>query len=377
MQNYPEVVYWLTLVQESGLKLNLIKPIILRWCLQENRSLTELFALSPLELGATFGLSEADAGQILAVPAKLSEQAAQLARWQQQGLHLVTRTDPRYPRRLIHALSPVKQPLLLWAQGRVELLNQPVVALLGQAGQEKSTSNFITELVNTLEQEDIGLASGYSRGLDRDSFDLMLATSAGFTVAMLPMGLTAFTQTTSALNAATEAGRTVLVSPFAPETPYQERLAEARSLLIDHLALALLIPDADDEAQNRAVQALDRGLPVFVKENTPGNRQLLDQGALLLTDAGEVIDWVQQALVDDALLEAEDEAEPAIPGPLVTSPPAGLVSVAPSASDEDFKLRVEDVPLLDSDEAIEVLSLGGELPEVLRDRLKKRQQPSD
>lgn len=375
MQNHPEVVYWLALIQESGLKLNIVKPIILRWCLQENRPLAELFALSPLELGATFGLSEADTGQILAVPPKLPEHAAQLAQWQQQGLQLITRTDPRYPRRLIHALSPVKQPLLLWAQGRVELLNQPVVTMLGQAGQEKSAGSFITELVNTLEEENIGLVSGYARGLDRDSFELMLSTATGFTVAMLPMGLSAFAQTTSALNAPVQAGRTVLVSPFAPDTPFQERLAEARTLLIDHLALALLIPDADEEAQNRATQALDRGLPVFVKENTPGNHQLLDQGALLLTDAGEVIDWVQQALVDDAMLDAADDSEPEPPPVAAT-----LAETAPGAlpvSDEDFKLRVEDVPLLDSDEAIEVLSMGGELPEVLRDRLKKRKDRSD
>ncbi len=374
MENHPEVVYWLGLIQESGLKLNIIKPIILRWCLQEKRPLAELFGLSTLELGATFGLVDADAEQVLAVPARLPGLAAQLARWQQQGLHPLTRTDPRYPRRLIYALSPAKQPLLLWAQGRLELLNQPLVNLVGHPGQEKGAGGFIAELINALEQEGIGLVSGYSRGLDRDAFELMLASPTGFAVALLPMGLAAFAQTTTALNAAVEAGRTALVSPFAPETAYQERLAEARTMLIDHLSLALLIPDADDDAQNRATQALDRGLPVFVKENTPGNHQLIDQGALLLTDAGEVVDWVQQALVDDALLDAADEAEPEVPpvaAPLVDTAPA-----APTLSDEDFKLRVEDVPLLDSDEAIEVLSLGGDVPDVLRDRLKKRQDPS-
>ncbi|GAB4429522.1 MAG: hypothetical protein Kow0031_10070 [Anaerolineae bacterium] len=377
MEKHPEVVYWLALTQHSGLKLNIIKPIILRWCLQERRPLSALFELSPLEMGATFGLSEADADQILAVPARLPEQAALLARWQQQGIHLLARTDPRYPRRLAHALSPAKQPLLLWAEGRLELLNQPLVNLLGQPGQDKSAADFIAELVGTLEQEGIGLVSGYSRGLDRDAFDLMLASATGFAVALLPMGLAAFAQTTATLAPAVEAGRAALVSPFAPDTPYQERLAEARTLLIDHLSLALLIPDADDDAQSRATQALDRGLPVFVKENTPGNHQLIDQGALLLTDAGEVVDWVQQALVDDVLLDTDEEAAPEAVSPAAAAPLTDTAPVAPPRSDEDFKLRVEDVPLLDSDEAIEVLSMGGDLPEVLRDRLKKRQKPSE
>ena len=367
---YPEVVYWFTLIQMSGLKLNLIKPIILRWCVQEGRSLADLLDLSALELTATFGLPDAAAGQLLNSKQKLQPQATQLEQWQQQGLHPIIRTDTRYPKRLIYSLSPAKQPLYLWAQGAVELLNQPAVTLLGEPGKEKSTADFIHQLMPALEQEGIGLVSGYARGLDRDTFDLMLSTPKGFAVAVLPMGLNAFGQTTSALKDAVGLGRAVLVSPFMPDTKFQERLANARNLLIDHLTLALLIPDTDDNSLARAASAIERGLPVFVKENTSGNHELLDQGALLLTDTGEVIDWVQQALVDDVMLANQEEPEPQ--PELAAAPLAATAPAAPTRSDEDFKLRVDDVSMLSGDEALEVLSLGGELPEVLRSRLEKR-----
>jgi predicted Rossmann fold nucleotide-binding protein DprA/Smf involved in DNA uptake len=370
--NYSEVIYWLALVNESGLKLNLIKPLIQNWCLDQKRPLSRLFELSALELAATFGLPERDAERILKSGHKLADQAKTVAEWQAQGIEVIIRTDPRYPRRLVHSLPLVKQPLFLWTQGAAQLFNQPGVTMLGRREPSEAIAAFVQELMQTLEAEEIGLISGYDRGLDRVTFDMMLATEQGYTTAILPLGLSAFAKTTSRLTHAVATGRTLLVSPFSPETPFNEKLAEARNLLIDHLTLALLIPESDEESQVRATAALERGLPVFVKANTPENRALLEQGALLLTDPGEVLDWVQQAMIDAAIQDEEDEETPPLPelapAPPVVTAPAPAVELDPS---EDYALRSEEAPLLDSDEAMEVLSLGGEIPEVLRKRLEK------
>ena len=201
----------------------------------------------------------------------------------------------------------------------------------------------------------------------------MMAAERGYAVTILPMGLNAFIKSTTKLEEAVEAGRTVMVSPFAPDTPFQEKLAEARNLLIDYLTMALLIPESDEEAQTRATAALERGLSVFVKADTAGNRALLDQGALLLTDPGEVVEWVQQGLVDAAMQETGGESlTEDVAAPLTATAPAD-----PPISDDDYKLRYEEVAPLDSDEAIEVLSLGGDIPEVLRKRLQKSDEDDE
>lgn len=366
MADYPEAVYWLTLINDSGLKLNLVKPIIQRWCLAEQRSLSDLFELSPLEWSTTFGLTGAEGEQATTARDKVAQQAKRLAGWQAQGLELLIRTDPRFPQRLIRAMPPAQQPLLLWARGALDLLNNPTVAMLGSETPNPATAGFLGELMQALVNQEIGLVSGYGRGLDRSSFELMLKTRGGRAVVVLPMGLAAFAQTTSKLESAVQAGQIVLVSPFAPSTPYQEKLAEARNLLIDYLALALLVIETDEEATGRAGAALDRGQPVFVSlTDTASNRALIDQGALLLTDAGEVVEMVQQAVIDAALQEPTGEeaplaaqAGPAGPPPLSNDP------------DEDYSLRLEEVEPIDSEEALEILSLGGEVPEILRRRLK-------
>ncbi len=368
MSNYSETIYWLTLINQSGLKLNLIKPVIQRWCVAEKRKLADLFGLPPLDLSTTFGLSDKDAKQVIAAGGNLDRQAVAVAKWQEQGFEPLICTDPRYPQRLLYNLPPAKYPLVLWTRGAANLLNRPAVTMLGRQDPDESTATFVNDLMTTLEAEEIGLVSGYGRGLDRVTFETMLATENGYAVAFLPMGLSAFIKTTTRLEPAVQAGRVALVSPFAPDTPFNEKLAEARNLLIDHLTLALLIPESDEETQTRAAAALDRGLPVFVKADTAGNRALIDRGALLLTDSGEVVEWVQQALVDMAMQETEDEAadEALVAAPLTVTAPTD-----PPLIDDDYKLRTEEVPPLDSDEALEVLSLGGEIPEILRKRLQK------
>ena len=87
-------------------KINLVKPIIQQWCFSERRSLTELFDLSPWEWSTRFGLSDDEANRAVAARNKLPKQATIVAQWRAQNIEPLIRTDPRYPRRLIHILPP-------------------------------------------------------------------------------------------------------------------------------------------------------------------------------------------------------------------------------------------------------------------------------
>ena len=363
MSQYPEIIYWLALINESGLKLSQIKPIIQRWSVVEKRPLAELFELTSLDWSTTFGLEPKKAERALMAGKKLDRQAALLERWRTLGIELLTRNDPRYPGRLIRELPPVQQPLVLWARGSLELLQEPGVAMLGGQAPDEAAAQLIEALTNELVGEGICLVSGYGRGLDRATFEKMMKTPDGHAVAVLPMGLSAFAKTTSVLETGVKKGQVVLVSPFTPETPFQESLAEARNLLIDTLALALLIPHTDEAARARANEALSRGLPVFVGlTNTEAHRALIDRGALLLTDAGEVVAMVQQAIIDAALQEPVEEENPPTPAVLPQTSPE---------SDDDYSLHVEEIEPIDTQEALEILSLGGDIPDVLRQRLQK------
>jgi predicted Rossmann fold nucleotide-binding protein DprA/Smf involved in DNA uptake len=366
MADYPEVIYWLTLINESGLKLNLVKTVIQRWSVVEQRAVADLFDLSPLEWSTTFGLSGDEGERAAALNNKLDSQARALVQWQAHNIEVLLRTDPRYPRRLVQLLPPAQQPLLLWGQGDLALLNEPMVAVLGNTSTE-STATFIDELMRVLVDEAIGLVSGYGRGLDRSTFETMLTTTGGRAIAIIPMGLSAFAQTTTKLDQAVKSGRIALISPFTPATTFNEKLAEARNLLIDYLALTLLVLDTDDDALARAKVALERNLPVLVHPaDNEATRHLIDQGAFLLTDPGEVIEMAQQAMIDDTLLE-----EIPVPDPIPTPSMPVSPSVLPDNSNDDYALHAEEMDPIDSDEAMDILSMGGKVPEILKKRLKK------
>ena len=225
MSQYPESAYWLILINESSLRLSRVKPIIQRWCVVEKRSLGELFEMSPLDLSTTFGLSENEGQRVLTLRGKLEQQAAALDKWQGQGIETVLSIDPRYPRRIAETLPSVQQPLVLWAQGALNLLNEPGVAMLGsQAPDEaglvevdmgipsfKSRDIPVNGEARDVVAEEINLVSGYSRGLDRSTFETMLTTAGGHAIAVLPMGLSAFAQTTSKLSKAVETGNHVKI----------------------------------------------------------------------------------------------------------------------------------------------------------------------
>ena len=72
---------------------------------------------------------------------------------------------------------------------------------------------------------------------------------------------------------------------------------------------------------------------------------------------------VQQAMIDAALQESEEEE-------YLPPPPAPTTPVAVD-SDDNYSLHIEEIEPMDSQEALEILSLGGEIPEVLRQRLQE------
>lgn len=360
-----EAAYWLALVYASGVKLSIVKSVAQQWYLIEGKPLVELFNLPVAEVGLHFGISDADAEKILKSAKAHAQQMSLLEQWSAQGISLLPLSHPHYPVGLLKKVPPKQQPLFLWAKGNTEILKHATVTILGNPNPDDATIAEVTTLVADLAQEDIGVLSGYGKGLDRNAFEAMLALEQGRGVAILPMGLHAFEKFSKNLDPFIDAGRALLLSPFPPDTAFKDSFAAARNMLVDSLAMVLLVPYADELAQNRAGAALERGVSVLVgKTDTPENRALLDAGAFLMTDTAEVVELVQQAVIDS---EIQSQAiPPKVEKPIEKkiTPPVELLN-----DTDDYKLHTDPVDALAADKAIEILSAAGELPNALRQRL--------
>ena len=365
--NLNESAYWLALINNSGLKLAQLKPIAQQWYLMEGRSIAQLFNLSVTEVSVRFSLTEEQAQTLLQAAKAHQTQLARLKGWQQAGIQVLTLSHPHYPKRLIYTLPPKQQPLVLWARGNTRLLAEPAITILGQTEPDSETASYVNTLMALIASESIGVVSGYGKGLDRIAFEGIIAQPEGHGIAILPMGLGKFAQLTTSLDASIAAGQTLLLSPFAPDITYQESYAEARNLIVDSLALALLVPQVDSASQTRAGAAMARGLPVLVGMNdSPENRTLIAEGAFLMTDPGEVVEMVQQAIIDEAL-QVQMAQTPASEG----QPPHLPKEKTPSLLDEgdDYALGREVADPMQATEVHSILSAGGNIPDTLRARL--------
>lgn len=369
MNNHNEAAYWLALINNSGLKLSQIKPIAQQWHLMEGKSIAQIFNLPVAELADRFGLSPAQAQGLRKAADTHPSQLKLLTDWQAAGIHLLTLSHPHYPTKLIYALPPKQQPLFLWAKGETQALAEPTITILGGETPSSEVVEFVDKLVDLLVAENISVVSGYGKGLDRLVFDSIIEKTEGRGIAVLPMGLTAFSKfdRDQKLDKAVNSNHCLQLSPFAPDTDYKEIFADARNILVDSLALALLVPEADESTQPRAKAALERGLPVLVgMTDSPENRALIDSGAFLMTDPGEVIDMVQQAIIDETL-QAQIAQAPATenaPPPTKKADPPPLLDDA-----DDYALGNEVADPLAADEALDILSSMGNVPDTLRARL--------
>lgn len=358
----PEAAFWLAMTYASGMKLARVKDIVSAWCLEEGRHLSSLFDLDPQELVARFTLSAEERAGMVAAVRQAPEQVPWLNQLGAQSIQLITRADVRYPAALIRWLPATLQPLLLFAQGGIDLVARPSAAVIGAPDASDSALNFTHTLGGLLAEEGLVVISGLGKGVGQAAFDAALATEAGGALAVLPMGLESFVNVPTLsedLPVALQQGRALLLSPFHPQAKFSHSQAVARDKLIVALAQAVFVVTAGEEgiAQDTAVEALRLGKAVYVWDVDPvtepacgGNQGLIRAGGLPVAAMPDILDAVEITVA--AALELT-EGDPVAP-------------VATTSVDEP-----ESESPYDPEVVVELLSESGRVPEALLRRLRE------
>jgi predicted Rossmann fold nucleotide-binding protein DprA/Smf involved in DNA uptake len=308
----PELAYWLALAYGSDLNLARVKDIVATWCLERGQPLAALSERSLEELVAQLGLSEEEGEQLVAAANRVSEQATWLARLESDGTQLITRADPCYPGALVRGFPPAMQPLLLFCRGDVGMLSRPSAAVIGAQDAGVEMADLARALATLLVEEGLVVVSGLGKGVGQAAFDAALSAEGGQAVAVLPMGINAFSgmpDRSNQMTAAVEEGRSLLLSPFHPEAKFTEAQAIARNKLIVRLVGAVFVVAAGegDVARETANEALGLGKTVYVWDTDPafeskatGNQALIQAGALPIGGVSDILDAVE-AVVATAL----------------------------------------------------------------------------
>ena len=217
------------------------------------------------------------------IPPPVEAVERELAAGDAIGARLLVLGDDYYPE-MLAALDP--PPPILWTRGRVDLLNQPSVAIVGARIASAGGQRIARGLAQQLGQAGHVVVSGMARGIDAAAHEGALATG---TVAVLGGGVNDIYPSEHADLYArlTEQGCVVSESPVGARA--QARDFPRRNRIISGLSRGVVVVEAEVRSGSliTARLAAEQGRDVFAVPGSPldprarGPNELLRQGAIL------------------------------------------------------------------------------------------------
>ena len=207
------------------------------------------------------------------------------------GARLIAACEPDFPHALA-ALDP--PPPLIWARGRVELLDRPSVAIVGARVASAAGQRFARGMAAELGQGGHIIVSGLARGIDAAAHEVALATG---TVAVLGGGVDDIYPPEHRDLYARIAEAGCVVSESEPGRKAVARDFPRRNRIISGLSRAVVVVEAELRSGSliTARLAAEQGREVLAVPGSPldprarGTNDLIRQGAALCEGAEDVV----------------------------------------------------------------------------------------
>ena len=202
------------------------------------------------------------------------------------GIQIVTRADPAYPKQLKKKLGNTCPPLFYCA-GDLELLNRPAVGYVGSRDVEPDDIAFTKKAVAATAGNGYAVVSGGAKGID--SISALAAMTEGTAVIEYLSDSMLRKMRDAGLMREIRDGRVLLMSVVAPTAGFNVGTAMMRNRYIYAQSEGTVVIRSDKGKGGTwagAVEGLKkRWCPVFCRDcDYPGNRELIRQGAIGITD---------------------------------------------------------------------------------------------
>ncbi|HEY7212406.1 MAG TPA: DNA-processing protein DprA [Bryobacteraceae bacterium] len=303
-----EILHWLALRMVPGLgtlgTLKLLKKL---------ESPQAIFRASASELEAA-GLSPAQARNI-ATGSSFEDAANQQNKMMAAGAKLLTLHDPSYPSQLREIFDP---PLVLFALGRMELLESYELAIVGTRSPTPYGLAAAERLSADLAQAGLTIVSGMARGIDTAAHRAALAAK-GNTIAVLGCGVDVLYPSSNRKLYDQIACEGLLLSEFPMETAAFPQNFPVRNRIVSGLSVGVVIIEGAQYSGSgiTARLAADQGREVFA---VPGNitskmswgpNLLIKQGgAKLVQEWSDVTNELPASIRRDLVARAQQQILP-------------------------------------------------------------------
>lgn len=281
MNNMNELAYWMTLAH-AAVKTSVKNDILIK-CFNAQKSVIDFFSMNEQDWNAVFGLDIADIDALLRAKEMLPNNAFTTEDLLNQGYSLIPSTSPKFPELLKKNLRKAGCPVLLYAKGNVELLNQPSVAVVGARTAGEVSLDFTKKISAKLASGGKVIVSGFAKGVDREALDAAVA-AGGSSIIVLPQGISTFSSGFKQYYRQIVEGKVLVVSVYAPKVPWSTRLAMDRNNLIYGMASEIYVAESNEGGGtwSGVVNGLRRGCKIYVRKPNDGeknaNQLLIEKG---------------------------------------------------------------------------------------------------
>ena len=285
MTRDPGLASWLQLTLTPGLGAAALRGLLKKYGLPQ-----EILARKRSDLASHIAPSALEALDSHAVQTSV-ERALEWA--QAAGHSLITLADEDYPRALLEITDP---PAVLYAAGRVELLRNEMLAVVGSRNASAQGERNAEDFARAFSDAGLTIVSGLAMGIDAAAHRGGLAGRAS-TIAILGTGIDVAYPRRNAALAADIAERGLLLSEFPLGTSPAAYNFPRRNRLISGLARGCLVVEAALASGSliTAKAAADQGREVFAIPGSihsplsKGCHALIKSGAKLVESAEDVL----------------------------------------------------------------------------------------
>lgn len=305
MADRGELAAWLRLTESLG-------PGPVRRLLAMAGSPEAVFELPAAALDQT--LSPRQRQALATPPEHLAELMAQAETWLAEAGHgLLVLGDADYPAPLLATADP---PLLLWLQGRRELLGTPSLAIVGSRNPTAQGGDNARAFARALAGAGYTIVSGLALGVDAAAHEGAL-DAGGATIAVVGTGLDqVYPRRNEALAARLLAAGGLIVSEYSLGTPVMQANFPRRNRIIAGLSRGCLVVEAAVQSGSliTARLAVEAGREVFAipgsihSPQSRGCHALIRQGAKLVESAEDVLEELSPSGAVRVPVEPEPEA---------------------------------------------------------------------
>ncbi len=205
--------------------------------------------------------------------------------WDRNGVWVISRSEPDYPKHLKKHLKD-KAPPLLFCIGNPNLLTGGGIAIVGSRNVDKQGELFARQVARQCAMDGMPIVSGGARGVDQIAMNASMEVG-GITIGVIADNLLKKSLVRNARKAISN-GNLLLLSPYHPKAGFKVGTAMARNKLIYAMADYAVVVSAEAGQGGTwagAKEELKREnlRPVFIRtgEGIPsGNSKLLELGAM-------------------------------------------------------------------------------------------------